>query len=208
MKRIIPLESFSRKESVDFFNDFYNPYISVTCMVDASICKIRAKEAGQKFFHRYLHAILRAVNEVDELHYRFSPEGEIVYYDRIDVITPLLLPGRSHFTTVRLAYYENLDEFIRQIRSLTETMAESSDFGAEDNLQEFDVVLLSAVPKLPFTSITSTQRHRHGNDYPLLTVGQMLEDGKMTLAIAVHHAFVDGEHLALFYEKVQKYLNY
>ncbi len=50
MKEIIDLESFDRKESVEFFRDFVNPNVSVTCMVDGSECFRHAKESGEKFF--------------------------------------------------------------------------------------------------------------------------------------------------------------
>ncbi len=69
------------------------------------------------------------------------------------------------------------------------------------------MVLVSAIPNLAFTSISYTQKHRRGNDFPLINVGKMEADGKMPIAICVNHSFVDGEHLAEFYELVQGYLN-
>ena len=207
MKEIIAFEDFYRRESVEFFKGFVNPSVGVTCMVDGSKCLQRAKALNEKFFHHYLYAILRAVNEIEEMHYRFSRAGDIVRYDRIDVITPIKLPGQDHFTTMKFAYAPVREEFIAAINLAIDEAKNLSSFGVEDALNEFDVVLLSATPNLPFTSLTCTQRHSNGNDYPLLNVGQMGADGRMPLAISVHHAFVDGEHLAKFYQLVQKYLD-
>lgn len=207
MKEIIPLESFHRKESVMFFKDFVNPNVSVTCMVNASECYRRAKAQGDKFFHHYLYAILKAVNEIRELHYRFSPTGDIVYYDNIDVLSPIKLPGHESFTTLRIPYFSDRADFQASLKEIIENATAFSSFGEEENLEEFDVVLVSAIPDLAFTSISYTQKHRHGNDFPLINVGKMEEDGKMPIAICVNHAFVDGEHLTRFYSLVQKYLN-
>lgn len=207
MKEIIPLETFHRKESVMFFKDFVNPNISVTCMVDASECYRRAKRAGDRFFHHYLHAILRAANEIKELHYRFMPIGDIVYYDKMDVLSPIKLSGHDSFTTLRFPYFRDRAAFISSVNEIIKNAEGESAFGVEEGLEDYDVVLVSAVPDLPFTSITYTQKHRHGNDYPLINIGKMEADGRMPLAICVNHAFVDGEHLSLFYRLVQKYLD-
>lgn len=207
MKEIIPLESFHRKESVMFFKDFLNPNVSVTCMVDASECFRRSKASGEKFFHHYLYAILRAANDIKELHYRFSPDGDIIFYDRIDVLSPIRLPGHDSFTTLRFPFFSNRANFITSVSEIIENGEGKSSFGVEENLEEYDVILVSSVPDLPFTSMSYTQKNRYGNDYPLLNVGMMDTDGKMPLSICVNHSFVDGEHLSRFYRLVQLYLD-
>lgn len=207
MKEIIPLEAFHRKESVRFFKDFVNPNVSVTCIVDASKCFRRAKALGDKFFHHYLYAILKAANEIRELHYRFTPSGDIAYYDKIDVLSPIRLPGHESFTTLRFPYIDDRAAFISSIQEIIEKADAQTSFGEEESLEEYDVVLVSAIPDLAFTSISYTQKHRHGNDFPLINVGKMEADGKMPIAICINHAFIDGEHLALFYKLLQKYLN-
>ena len=207
MKEIIPLDSFQRKESVLFFKDFVNPNVSVTCMVDASECYRHAKAFGEKFFYNYLHAILRAVNDIKELHYRFTPAGEIACYDRIDVLSPIRLAGHDSFTTLRFPYIPDRKEFIASVGRIIENAGNLSGFGEEESLKEYDVVLVSAIPDLPFTSISYTQKHRHGNDFPLINVGKMEADGRMPIAICVNHAFVDGAHLSRFYGLLQQYLD-
>ena len=207
MKEIIPLESFHRKESVEFFKDFVNPNVSVTCIVDASECFRHSKESGEKFFPNYLYAILRAANEIKELHYRFTTKGEIAYYDRIDVLSPIRLTGHDSFTTLRFPYITDRMAFITSVTEIIENAGSQTSFGEEESLEEYDVVLVSAIPDLPFTSISYTQKHRHGNDFPLINVGKMEADGRMPIAICVNHAFVDGQHLSHFYKLVQQYLD-
>lgn len=207
MKTIIPLEEFGRKESVMFFKDFYNPYVTVTCPMDASNCMTHAKNKGIKIFYAYLHAILRAVNDVEELHYRFDKDGNIVYHDVIDVLTPIRVPGLDHFVTLRFPYSKDKEVFLSDIEKKLAINNESSGYNTEASLEEFDVVLVSAVPNLPFTSISCTQRRLNGNDFPLISVGQLGSDGKMPVALSAHHGFVDGEHFAKFYELLQLYLN-
>ena len=68
---------------------------------------------------------------------------------------------------------------------------------------------MSATPDLYFTSMTHTQERESGSSYPLLNVGKAVtREGKLVIPVAinVHHGFVDGAHLATFYQKVEKYL--
>ena len=71
------------------------------------------------------------------------------------------------------------------------------------------LILLSATPDLYFTSITGTQEKKSGNNYPLLNAGKaVVREGKLVMPIAmtIHHGFIDGHHLSLFYKKVEEFL--
>ena len=76
---------------------------------------------------------------------------------------------------------------------------------------DYDVFLLSATPKLYFTGVTYTQMATgHSMDYPLMNAGKAITRGDklyMPIALTVSHAFVDGEHISQFFEKVQAFLN-
>lgn len=207
MKKIVNHTTWHRSESFDFFKDFMNPYISVTCHVDCRKAKTSAREQGCSFFLYYLHAILKAVNEIPELHYRIDTDGNIVEYESIGVLSPMKVEGRTGFVTMHFPYHESRMEFCNHAVEIMKQMSHSSVFGAESECKEYDVVLVSAVPDLPFTSMSCTQRHKNGNDYPLINVGMMDADYRMPIALSVHHGFVDGEHIAEFYRIVQSTLD-
>lgn len=203
MKKIVNQSTWHRNESFDFFKDFMNPYISVTCHVDCRKAKTSAHEQGCSFFLYYLHAILKAVNGIPELHYRIDTDGNIVEYDSIGVLSPMKIAGRTGFVTMHFPYHKSRTEFCNHAVEIMKQMSRSSVFGAESACKEYDVVLVSAVLDLPFTSMSCTQRHKNGNDYPLINVGMMDADYRMPIALSVHHGFVDGEHIAEFYKIVQ-----
>lgn len=108
---------------------------------------------------------------------------------------------------MRFPYKENREDFCCHASKLIDGMSDASAFGAESSCREFNVVLVSAILDLPFTSMTCTQRHNGGNDFPLINVGMMSADGLMPVALSVHHGFMDGEYIARFYKKVQSYLD-
>lgn len=213
MKHIVDFEKWERKDNFNYFKDFLNPFTAVTSEVECGECKAKSNKEGRSFFICYLYAILRAVNEVKELRYRLEPTGRIVLYDKVDVISPIKMKENGKFFTVRISYNENFEDFYKDAQLTIQSIPEDGDPYATEHEEaeknNVDVVLVSAVPDLYFTSIVPTQKHRSGSDYPLITVGKAThQNGKtiMPIALAVHHSFVDGFHIASFFHKIETYL--
>lgn len=213
MKHLIDIDTWERKDNYLFFRDFANSWIAMTGEVDCTEAYEAAKRSGRSFFLHYLYTIVRAANEIREFRYRWDKHGQVVYHDTVDITTPIAAPGKT-FYTVRIPYIEDFDTFYRNARHIIESIpADGDPYGTDKQIAEqgdFDVILLSATPKLYFTSITYTQyAPGHSLDYPLMNAGKAVRrEGRlvMPLAMTVSHAFVDGAHISLFFEKVEQYL--
>ena len=205
MKQIIDIETWERKENFNFFRRFQNPQLSITSEVECGGAKKRAKEAHQSFFLHNLYAVLRAANEIPELRYRIDPEGRVVLYDQIDILSPIKIKENGKFFTIRFPYHEDFETFYQEARKIIDSIPENGDPYAAENGEvangDYGLILLSATPDLYFTSITGTQEKQSGNNYPLLNAGKaIIKKGKLVMPIAmtIHHGFVDGHHLSLF----------
>lgn len=101
MKHIVNIETWERKDNYNFFRGFANSWISITSEADCTEAYNHAKANGKSFFLYYLYAILRAANEIKEFRYRWDKNGQVVYHDTVDVISPIAVPGKT-FYTVRI----------------------------------------------------------------------------------------------------------
>ena len=110
---------------------------------------LAARAAGRSFFLYYLYAVLRSANEVDELRFRKDKNGQVVFHDRVDIISPIAVPGKT-FYTIRIPYHEDFNRFYAEAYALITNIPEDGDpYGAEKHLAQqgdYDVVHLSAVP--------------------------------------------------------------
>lgn len=212
MEHIIDINTWERKENYEFFLGFQNPTISITSEVECAGAKARAKAAGESFFLHYLYAVLRAVNEIPEFRFRIDAEGRVVYFDHVDMLTPIKVKENGRFFTIRLPWNTDFQTFYTTAKAIINDIDPNGNpydmekVGGKDLL---DVILLSATPDLYFTSLTCTQEHRHGSNYPLMNAGKaILKEGKLVMPIAmtIHHGFIDGHHLSLFYKKVEEFL--
>ena len=145
--------------------------------------------------------MLRAVNEIKEFRFRIDSEGRVVYFDTVDMLTPIKVTDNGRFFTVRLPWYPDFKTFYAEAKAIISGIDPDKDpyeaekTGGSDLL---DVVLLSATPDLYFTSLTCTQEHRHGGNYPLMNAGKAVTRGGvlvMPIAMTIHHGFIDGHHL-------------
>lgn len=212
MKHIIDIETWERKPNYEFFLSFQNPTISITSEVECGGAKARAKAAGKSFFLYYVYAVLRAVNEIPEFRYRIDAEGRVVYFDTVDMLSPIKVKENGRFFTVRFPWHEDFETFYAEAKAIIGAIDPNGEpYTAEQKggKELLDVMLLSATPDLYFTSLTCTQEHRHGSNYPLMNAGKaIVREGKliMPIAMTIHHGFVDGHHLSLFYKKVEEWL--
>ena len=214
MKNIIDIETWERRDNYNFFRGYASSWTTLTTELDCSIALPVAKKAELSFFTCYLYAILRAANEVKEFRFRTDSTGHVVCYDSIDIITPIAVPGRT-FYTVRIPYVEDFKIFYRQAREIiTHIPADGDPYLVSKQINEqgdYDVILLSATPKLYFTGIAYTQATVGApHQYPLMNIGKAIErEGKriMPFAFCFNHQFVDGEHVARFIAKIQEILD-
>ena len=208
-KTFVPFYSFFP----EIFRNFVSSWYSITTEIDCTEASLAARAAGRSFFLYYLYAVLRSANEVDELRFRKDKNGQVVFHDRVDIISPIAVPGKT-FYTIRIPYHEDFNRFYAEAYALITNIPEDGDpYGAEKHLAQqgdYDVVHLSAVPKMYFTSTTYTLAEA-GNacSHPLMTAGKTVtREGRLVfpLSIYVDHSFVDGSHLASFFGKIEEYL--
>ena len=95
MKHIIDIETWERRDNYNFFRNFHNSWISITSEVDCTEAFPAAKAAKRSFFLYYLYAVLRAANEVKEFRFRTDKNGQVVYHDQVDIISPIAVPGKT-----------------------------------------------------------------------------------------------------------------
>ena len=206
-KRVIDISTWSRRGNFEFFSDFINPNIGITARVDVRHAYCAAKANGVSFFLTYLYAILSAVNKIQEFRYRFDREGNVVCYDRIDGLAPIHVEEKDNFAEMVFPYAEDFDTFCQTARQVIALAASTDPYEQAEAMTDYNVILVSALPKLDFTSLCNTQRDQRGNDYPLCVIGKMGDDKTMPVSITVHHGFADGEHISRFFELVQEKLN-
>jgi len=203
--RKIDLNTWNRKQHFEHFIQMSDPYFAVTIPFDVTLAYEFSKDTQTSFFGTYLHACMKAINATENMKYRIV-EGDIISYDIIHA-SPTIMKTNGTFAFSFIHFDERLETFIENLNKEKLRIEYSMNLFPPQN--SLDCIYCSAMPWLNFSG------HKEpvsGNldSVPKLAFSKMTKVGdvlKMNIAVSVNHALVDGNHVALFAEKFQDYLN-
>jgi chloramphenicol O-acetyltransferase type A len=203
MRKKINTRNWSRKQIFDFFKDYEEPYYGITMDLDCTRAYAFARKRGISFFLYYLYLTLRAVNQTEAFKYRI--EGDDLYL--YDVINGSATIDRDDgtFGFSHIPYFEDLELFLEKA---TEEVIEvrTSNQLIRSGIGE-NVIHFSALPWIRFTHVSHPRRYDRRDSIPKITIGKYhSEDGRKMIPVSVHvnHAVVDGLHVGLFFDTLQK----
>ncbi|WP_303311810.1 chloramphenicol acetyltransferase [Hymenobacter sp. BT730] len=208
MKQQIDLSTWNRREHFTFFSAFNEPFFGVVAEVDGTLAYQQAKARNESFFQHYLHAALKAVNQVEAMRYRVE-EGRVYLYDQIHVSATLTREDNT-FAFSFIPFAESLADFTVGLRQEMAAVAQSTGLRLNENAARPDVIHFSALPWIAFTSLTHARHFAHPDSIPKISVGRYRREGEKLLlpvAVNVHHGLADGYHVGLFLEAFQRELD-
>ncbi|MFR9608118.1 MAG: CatA-like O-acetyltransferase [Rikenellaceae bacterium] len=212
-KQRVEMESWKRRKKFEFFVAMANPTISFTVRMDLDNCYRAAKSRGRSLFIYYSYALIKAINDIEELRLRVQREdGEVVVnaYDSVDLVTPITVGEDGEFIEVRIAYSTDFEEFYQRAEAIIGSASAGGDPIIE-HVADGTFAVVSAMPFLDFSSAQFTLSELGGvNQEPLIGVGKISNvNGHRSapVAICIHHWLVDGFQIGRFYEIAQQTLD-
>ena len=198
MKRI-DLDAYPRRNHFNHFCAMAYPYAGVTVDVDVTDLLSLCREKGDSFYLMVLHAVALAADEVPEFRRRID-HGGIVEYDECPTSHIELKPdGTYAYCTLR--HHMPLAEYLAQAESARTAAREGGSIEEEDDVQS--MYFISTLPWLHYTQLIQPVACGEESN-PRITWGKYQANDKgrmmMPLSVLVHHALVDGIHIAKFYE--------
>ncbi len=200
--KIIDEKSWDRAMHCMIFRNSVEPAFCVTFEADITSFREKVKEQKLSFTMAMVYAVCKCANEIEAFRYRFA-DGQIVLYDKIDTAFTYLNQETGLFKVVNVPMTDGLKEYC-ELAGKTADEQKVYFTGPLGN----DVFQCSPMPWVTYTHISHTNSGKKDNATPLFDWGKYyVKDGKIMIPISVqaHHSFVDGLHVGLFVEKLQKY---
>ncbi|WP_179006379.1 CatA-like O-acetyltransferase [Winogradskyella forsetii] len=204
--KILDKHTWNRRSHFEFFNTFVDPYFGVTFSVDVTKAYEFSQENKVSFFVNYLHATMKAINEVENLKYRINDANEVVVFDTIHA-SPTILRANKTFGFTFVNYDADIFKFQTNFLNEKERVLNSNELFPPVNT--VDCLHCSTLPWINFTGHKEPFKGDK-DSIPKLAFSKMEKIGskrEMQIAISVNHALVDGYHVGLFNEKLQFHLN-
>lgn len=206
MKKQIDLNSWSRIEHFNFFNNFEEPFFGVCVEIDCTTAYKFCKDNNQGFFIFYLYQCLAAANSIEAFRLRIE-NNQVVCYNQVNASAVINRPDQT-FGFSYIDFHSDFKEFSEIATREIERVKSTSGLkpaGSGDN-----VLHISAMPWLKFTSLSHARSFSFKDSCPKISFGKMTETNGiklMPLSIHVNHALMDGYHVSLFVDEFQKRMN-
>ena len=200
--RIIDMNAYVRRDHFNYFRSLAYPYVGLTVDVDVTELLDFCRKQGCSFYLTFMHAAALAADQVPEFRQRIHGDGIVEYDECPTSHTELLEDGTYCYCT--LHHHMDFSDYLKE--------AEEKRVACKNNgiVEDEDVESMYFISCLPWLHYTSLIQPVAGGEEsnPRITWGKYERnvEGKymMPVSILVHHALVDGVHIAAFYDSLNK----
>ena len=200
--RIIDMDTYVRKEHFSYFRSLSYPYVGVTVDTDVTELVDFCRKQGCSFYLAFMHAAALAADEVAEFRQRIHGEGIVEYDECPTSHTEMLENGTYCYCT--LHHHMGFDEYLKQAE---EKRVSCRNNGITEDEDVESMYFISSLPWLHYTSLIQPVAAGDESN-PRITWGKYEKNTKgrylMPVTVLVHHALVDGIHIASFYDKLNR----
>lgn len=196
----IKLKDFYRRKELKYYRKLNNPYLDLTLKLDIT------KLVKYCNIHKNLNAsigfvIAKAVNKIDNFKYRLE-KNKLYFYDKI-------LTSYTYLDNNKVLYFDcdDKDNYQDYINEYNLKKNEVLQKHCSTSQKRSDLIWYSSLPWFSFTSLTPPL---DDNSIPQFIWGKVVEIDNgyyINLMIHVHHGFVDGYHIKLLIDEIEKVIN-
>ena len=205
--RTIDMQTWSRREHFEFFSNFNHPHFNMCANVDITKLFRYSKEQGFSLTAVISYMISRTANDIPEFRQRIRQETVIEHETVSPSIT--ILVDNNLFSFCTIDYIQDFTEYAD--RFVSRVAAVKGDPTLKDPPGRDDLLYMTAIPWVSFTSFTHPMRQHPADSIPRFAWGKYSEEGgllKIPLSVQGHHALMDGIHMGKFYQVIEGYLQH
>ena len=199
--------NWNRKAQFDFFKEYEDPFFNITSNLDATNLYNYCKKNKHSFSMVCIFVLLKCANEIPAFRLRMK-DDKVVIFDKIHIGSTVLNSDNS-FSFCYFKFEERLVEFLSNAKEVIANNQKEKVFKPEEN--SIDLMHCSTIPWISFTGMKHARKgteHLHG--IPKIVFGKLFNQNKtkqLPFSVEVHHALMDGLHVAALTEKMQERIN-
>lgn len=203
--KYIDIDTWKRKKHFNYFKNLDYPHFNVCGNIDITLFYKYIKSNNLPFSISLLYCIMKSVNLIEEFRYRIREEKVVVH----NIVHPsfTVLKDNNVFDFCYVNYNDNYHTFKNETKAIIENSKNEIEL---DDEKRDDLIFISSVPWISFTSISHPINMNPVDSIPRITTGKYFEEGnliKLPISVQVHHALMDGFHVGLYYKYLQDVLD-
>lgn len=204
---LIDMKNFDRADYFQYFMSV-GTTIEFTAKVDVTKTIKKCEIDKLNFQAVMLHMLYKAVNSVENFKLDVLG-GELIKWNKVVPTFSSMNKSNKLFFTLFVNMCENCVDYNAQYLKTVKEYAHSATIVPQGVLPD-NVFNVSCVPWLHFEHFSSNSKINENKIVKMITFGKYEQiNGQLVLPLTmqVSHAIADGYHVALFFERIQEYLN-
>lgn len=210
--RAIDLEHWPRRQHFEHFISYARPFSTLCVRQDVSALRDYCRTSHSSRFGVMCHAVMWALNQVKPLRQRVI-DGQPYELDQIDVSFTALAKDGENFNFCTAPFDEDRATFLEHVQQAIVTGQAQAEqgllFTGDDH--RVDLAYVTCLPWLDFSALEHAFMGDKTDFIPRIAWGKMVEQEhervEVSVSLCAHHAFVDGLHMARFFEALTHYIN-
>ncbi len=168
--RKIDMQTWPRRPHFELYRHFDHPLFSLCANVELGATFAAVKERGFSISTAIIYLIARVANEIPEFRYRMRGD-EVVEHTVVDPSPTVMTPG-DLFSFCTIQYSQDFAEFAA--RAAERMAAVRQQIVLADEPGRDDLLFMTAIPWVSFTSFTHPTHLNPADSVPALRLGQVL----------------------------------
>lgn len=204
--KLIDLNSWKRKQHYNYFKDYDYPYLSICGNLDMTEFYNFIKQNNKPFFISFLFITTKVANDIEDFRYRIKNDNVVEYHTINPAFT--IMSNEKVFSFCTSKYYPSYNKFLenttKDINYTKNNIYINSDSDTDNQLY------ITSIPWISFTNLNHPMRTNPSDSIPRICWGKYFKENeriKIPLSVQIHHALMDGEHIGLYFSKVQEVLD-
>jgi chloramphenicol O-acetyltransferase type A len=205
--RSIDMETWPRRRHFDFFNGMDYPQFNLCANVDITAFRTIIKQRHIPFSVSLTYLVTKVANDIPEFRYRIR-DRQVVEHEMVHP-SSTLMGNEDLFSLCLMPYDKNYIVFSKNAIAAIDEVKNHPTL--DDPPGQDDLLFLSAIPWVTFTSITHSIHFHPVDSVPRLSWGKYFYEGdhiKMPFSVQVHHALMDGVHVGQYFTRFQDCLDH
>jgi|TARA_B110000285_G_C15001191_1_gene551523 chloramphenicol O-acetyltransferase type A len=202
MKKIT-FDNEHRRKHFEFFKNMNHPHFNICANVEITNFVKVLNKYQLPFTYSVVYAIAKTAKAIKEFRWRII-DGELFECENVRPSFTTYTEVADVFSFCDVSYDENYQTFIKMAAIKAAQMSKNPSF--EDS-EHHDYLFLSSIPWVSFTMFQHAMPFHPTDSIPRITWGKYFEEGdkvKMPISIQAHHAVVDGRHVGLYFQEIEK----
>lgn len=204
---MIDIETWPRRDAFNFFKDYEVPQFNVCAQIPVTNTYRFLDKNNLSKFNAMLWLISSAANHIPQIRCRIR-DDKVVEHDVTHPSFTILTDDQS-LAFCPVEYTIDLPCFFNAVEQGIEKSKRSPTM--EDEPGRDDLLFVSCIPWINFTSITHPFKQGTTDSVPRISWGKFTqENGRVTMPVSLqlHHGLADGFHAGLFFEKLEDLLEH